>query len=131
MASPAVRVTGGRQLRAALRGAGVKVTQLSAANRKVSRIVAAESKNLAPRKTGRLRGSIRAGATSTRAVVRVGSDSGVPYAGPIHWGWPKRNIKPTKFVTWATARTRSRWLDVYDQELQRLAGIIERSTGVK
>ena len=46
---------------------------------------------------GRLARSIRASATTHTAVVRAGG-AGVPYAPPIHWGWPKHNIKPNPFL---------------------------------
>lgn len=48
------------------------------------------------RAPGRLARSVRAGATATSAFVRVGS-AGVPYAGPIVFGWAAHNIEGTEF----------------------------------
>lgn len=44
-----------------------------------------------PRKTspGALKGTLRSGASSRAGVVRIGKKL-VPYAGPIHYGWPSR-----------------------------------------
>lgn len=52
-----------------------------------------------PRRTGRLAASIRAGTSGNRAVIR----SPLPYANPIHWGWPKRGIAPQPFLPRAAA----------------------------
>jgi hypothetical protein len=45
----------------------------------------------------------------------------VPYAGPIHWGWPSRGIAAQPFVSDAAVRTETVWLPIYAAELQRLA----------
>ena len=47
--------------------------------------------------TGRLARSIRAGATAHTGYVRAGG-AAVPYAPPIHWGWPAHNISPNPFL---------------------------------
>jgi hypothetical protein len=41
---------------------------------------------------GKLRGNVRAGATQRSGYIAVGS-AGVPYAGPIMFGWKARNIE--------------------------------------
>jgi hypothetical protein len=69
--------------------------------------------NLAPHRSGRLVGNIRAGATQKAAFVRAGG-ARVPYAGPVHWGWPKRNITANPFMTKAAQQTEPRWLAVYE-----------------
>ncbi len=72
--------------------AAIKAVNLAAAKR-----VASLAEQKAPRVSGKLAGNIRAGATKFAASVRVGGAS-VPYAAPIHWGWPSRNIAPKKFL---------------------------------
>jgi len=52
-----------------------------------------------PTLSGRLAASMRAGRGKTKAVVRAGYASRVPYAGVIHYGWPARNIGPHPFLT--------------------------------
>lgn len=38
----------------------------------------------------------------------------VPYAGPINYGWPARNIRPRTFVNDAVASTESQWAKEYE-----------------
>lgn len=52
---------------------------------------------LTPRASGALRASIRGNRAKNKAVVRIGK-ARVPYAGPINYGWPKRNIRPANFT---------------------------------
>ena len=55
-------------------------------------------KGLRPGDTpGRLRKSITVRVSLTKASMNIGNKR-VVYAGPVHWGWPKRNIKPNPFV---------------------------------
>ena len=53
-------------------------------------IVARRALVIVPRgRTGKLHGSIRTSSTTRSGSVKAGSRS-VPYAGPIHFGWPNR-----------------------------------------
>ena len=47
-------------------------------------------------RTGRLAGSVRAGATQKAGVIRAGSKA-VRYAGVVNYGWPARGIRPRLF----------------------------------
>lgn len=69
---------------------------LRAANRRAAAIVkdAADP----PRRTGRLARSVGVVAGLKDAVVKAGSASVVPYAGPVHYGWPARHIKANPFI---------------------------------
>lgn len=49
---------------------------------------------IAPRRSGRLAGSIRGYGTKDEAVVQATA----PYAGVINYGWPARNIKAAEFM---------------------------------
>lgn len=69
-----------------------------------------------PSRSGRLKGSLRAGRGKTKAVVRAGG-ARVPYAGVIHYGWPARNIKPNPFLTRALDSKRSTALQQLDRGL--------------
>lgn len=76
-------------------------------------IIADEARELAPRRTGKLAGSIRTvGGTTKTGRVFAGSAS-VPYAGPIHWGWPRRNIDPQPFISEAVANTLPQVRDIF------------------
>lgn len=105
--------------------AGVDLTELKATNAKVAGIVATRGRGEAPiGPTGRLAGSVRPGATKTMAVVRAGY-ARVPYAGPIHWGWPKRNIEAQPFLSEAATGTEGTWSDVYMTFMDRVINQIE------
>jgi hypothetical protein len=114
-----VKLEGGRQLRRRLRAIADGANDLKDANAQVAALVAAEAARAAPRRTGRLAGTLRGNRAASRAIVSAGRAS-VPYAGPIHWGWPARRITANPFV-WDTAqRTQSTWLPIYSTALQRL-----------
>src|SRR5690606_19193897 len=76
------------------------VSDLSGSLREGALVVAKAARP--PVLTGRLFMSIRPTATKTTGVVRAGG-ARVPYAGPIHWGWRRRNISPQPFLVTALA----------------------------
>lgn len=65
---------------------------LREANKKVGAVVADEAARLVPRRSGRLARSIEAVASEKFPIVRAGTKGSVPYAGPIHFGWPTRGL---------------------------------------
>ena len=89
----------------------MKSTHLQAAE-----IVVGASKRFVPIKTGALAQSIRASAVMTGGRVRVGSAS-VPYAGPIHFGWPARRIKPQPFIYDALDTRRGEVSRLYEKRI--------------
>lgn len=107
-------------------------TELRGAHQAVSEIVARQAKFEVPVRSGRLRASIRAGATTTRGQVKAGG-YGVRYAGPIHFGWSSRPnsargwrggpIDPQPFIYEAADR---RIRDVLDEYERQLGAIIRR-----
>jgi hypothetical protein len=120
-------VKGVKQLAKDLRDFEGGVAELKDANQKVGKIVVAEAQRRAPRVSGRLARSTKA----TRAPHRVkitGGGARVPYAGPIHWGWPARNIRSQPFVTDAAYETQPEWLDEYRAEIARLADKVKGGT---
>ncbi|MGQ4553263.1 hypothetical protein ACUIAJ_03910 [Dermabacteraceae bacterium CCM 9519] len=66
---------------------------------------------------GRLKRTLRTGATKRTGVIRAGR-AAVPYAMPIHWGWHRRKIRPTFFLTEAAKDTETRWVALYDKALE-------------
>lgn len=88
-------------------------------NKAVAKIAAVRGRADAPRRTGRLAASVRPGATRIAAIERAGNTS-VPYAGPIHWGWPKRHIKPNPFMSRAAHETQPEWIDIYFAKLNEM-----------
>jgi len=96
-----------------LNRASVDLSDLKDANRAAGETVASEASTRAPRgKTGKLAASVRAARQVRRARVMVGG-ARVPYAGPIHWGWPSRNITAQPFAAIAAQATEPRWAEQY------------------
>lgn len=60
-------------------------------------IVVDEAKRLVPVRSGRLGKTIRAHKVVSGAKVSAGRTT-VPYAGAIHFGWARRNIRPNPFL---------------------------------
>lgn len=72
-------------------------TEMKETHKQAAEVVVMGAKRLVPYRTGALAASIRALATQSSGRVRAGSAS-VPYAGPIHFGWPARGITPNPFI---------------------------------
>ena len=111
---PMVEVEGARQLRKTLRAAGDDLEDLKAANQQAASIAATAAKAGAPRVSGTLAGDIRASGTKTAGIVRAGRKK-IPYAGPIHWGWPARGIEAQPYMTEGAQRTESIWVPLYQE----------------
>lgn len=88
-------------------------------NKTIADAVAGDAKSYVPFLTGTLSGTIRAAATKTSARVKAGYKS-VPYAGPIHFGWPARFIKPQPFFYDAIDKRRGEIQERYDDLVKRL-----------
>ena len=120
-----VKVAGARQLRRELKKAGGDLSQLREANRQAARSILPIAAGLAPVTTGRLKASLRVAATNRAGMVRAGRKA-VPYAGPIHWGWPLRGIRPNPFMTQAATNNEHIWMDAYmdavDKALKDIKG---------
>jgi len=92
-----VEVEGARELRRAMRRMEADMGDLTDVNRAAAAIVSEAAGDLVPVLTGALHDSIRTTAARTRSAVVAGRGS-VPYAGPIHFGWPARGIEPQPFL---------------------------------
>lgn len=127
------RVTGGQG--AKIQIAGLKETQkalrdmgddlrdeMKSTHKAAAEVIVEGSKRYVPVRSGQLAASIRAIATRTSGKVRAGS-AAVPYAGPIHFGWPARRIKPQPFIYDAMDVRRQ---EVYDIYAKRIYGLIDK-----
>lgn len=128
MAGPSLQVDGARKLRATLKQAGIDVQDLKDAHRAVADLVDREAEPHAPRRSGRLVRTERAAGTQSAAIVRVGRAS-VPYAGPIHWGWPARHIKPNPWIADAAERSETTWTGTYLHAIETIVNSIEGIPG--
>lgn len=126
MAAPVgVQVTGAKEFRAALKRMNGDLRDMQRTNKAATQPVAETARDLVPRITGTLQGTIRATATQTKGMVLAGSRA-VPYAGPIHFGWPRRNISPQPFIYDAADKRRDDVVAIYNgrvEELVRRVGI--------
>jgi hypothetical protein len=84
-------------------------------------MVAAVARGLAPRVSGNLAASI--GMVAVDGGIAV--DASAPYAGPIHWGWPARNIKAQPFLSDAATQTESQWVELYEAEVDKALDRVE------
>lgn len=120
-----VEVDGLRALRARLRRMGDDLADLKAANAAAAGLVAAAAAARAPRRSGRLAGSLRGNRALGRATISAGG-ARLPYAGPIHYGWPAHGIAAQPFISDAATATESQWLPLYaaavDQAVDKVAG---------
>jgi hypothetical protein len=89
-------------------------------NKAIAAQVASDARGYVPIRSGDLSATIRDAATKTSAKVRVGYKASVQYAGPIHFGWPARRIKPQPFVYEAIDRRRGEIKDRYEKLVKNL-----------
>ena len=118
------KVEGLKNLRRSIRQAGGDTKDLRAANLAAAKTLVPIAAALAPKRTGKLSASIRAGATQKAGMVRAGRKT-LPYAGVIHWGWIDRDIEPNPWIATAAAANEELWLKVYEQHIDRILGKIE------
>lgn len=116
-AGGSIQIEGLATLVRTLNRAGEDISDLKDANASAAAMVAAEAESRAPRVSGRLAGSIKGSRKARGATIQAGR-SKVPYAAPIHWGWPARNIAPQPFLTDAAAATEPRWVAAYLRDLE-------------
>lgn len=128
-----IRVHGIRQLRrASRRVAGVSLAkEVRAANLEGARIVEAEARPNVTQVTGNLRRTLGSGATQRAGYVQMGN-ADIVYAGPYHFGWPARNIRPQPVLYEALDRRAeeimSRYLAAVDRALDALDNPSARDT---
>lgn len=129
MAKPAITVDA-RDLRRTIKRIESKELDdaLKAANKGAATVIADESEKHVPVTSGALKGSIRATGAKSVGSVKVGSKARVPYAGPIHYGWPARNIEPQEFVTEAIQQKLGDARDVYDELIAVVMAALESRT---
>ena len=122
--APVVEVRGAKELRKTLKAAGDNLADLKDVNQAVGNMVATTARGLAPHRSGALAGSIRAARAVGAVTIRAGSGS-IPYAGPIHWGWPARNIAAHPFLSDAATSTEAAWTQLYMDELDKIIDRVE------
>jgi len=93
----AVHVEGLNDTVRAMERAGVEVDELKDTMGTIAAEAANVMQGFIPKRSGTLAASARGNRAKGRAIVTVGS-ARIPYAKPIQWGYPKRHIKPARYV---------------------------------
>lgn len=114
-----IQLKGVRQLSRQLKKAGADLDDLKEENKKAADIVKDEATPHAPVRSGRLKKTLRSSGTRQYGVVRLGTKA-VPYAGPIHFGWPKRNITAQPFVSQAAKDAEAEWAQIYQNAVDKI-----------
>ncbi|WP_172385211.1 HK97-gp10 family putative phage morphogenesis protein [Streptomyces sp. MNP-20] len=125
-----VQVEGLNQLKRTLRQ--LKDKDLSKAvrqaNKDAAEVVRPDAQRGVPQRTrtpkdnkkyrpGKLARSVKVVASANSAAIKAGTASRAPYAGAIHFGYPKRGIKPNRFLYRAMARNSAEVSQTYEREI--------------
>lgn len=122
MVKASIEIDGAKELRRQMKRAGredLKIA-LRTAHRNIAKDIAGDAARRAPHKSGKLANSIRGLGTYTNARI-AGGTARVPYAGPIHWGWPARNIAPNTFVSDAVADRMDEARAFYEDAIEHIS----------
>lgn len=103
----------------ALEQMGTEVTDLKDSMGRIATAVQPDYERFTPRRTGKLIANYRTGRAKGKAILYVGS-ARVPYAGPINFGWPARNIQPTNYVSRGDTVAAPKAIRLLEQELAHL-----------
>lgn len=114
-----IEVDGARELRRALRQVEDGVSDLKTVHASTARIVEQRAEQLTPVRSGLLRSTVRSTGQASGGVIRAGY-ARVPYAGPIHFGWRARNIRPQPFLYDALDERRTQVFDAYRKQVDAL-----------
>lgn len=114
-----VRIEGLAQAVRALESMGAEVEDLKDALGAIADEGAARAARHAPMRSGRLAQSVRGNRAKGKAVVRAGRSS-TPYAGPINYGWPARNIAASGFMQKADEEMKPRSLMLLETNINAL-----------
>ena len=119
-----VKVEGAARLRRTMRRAGADLEDLKAVNAAVAALVAGRAATRAPVRSGALAASVRGNRAAATASVRAGR-AAVPYAGPIHWGWPLRGIAADPFIAATAQDTEPVWVAMYRDGVEQAIAKVE------
>lgn len=123
-----IQVTGLKELTREIRKAGDKtlLEDLKDANRQSAKLVESAARPRVPVRSGKLVASLRSSGTLRAGVIRLGK-ANVPYAGPIHFGWPAHGIHPQPFLYEALESKAHEVEALYKDRIERLAERLNNS----
>lgn len=113
------QVTGLAEWRRTLRTTEGALGDWKDVNSRVAKFGAGVVARAAPVRTGALAASVKGTTTRYAAVITAGSRQ-VPYAAPIHWGWPRRHIAANPFVTVTIGRYAGTIREMYQRRVDQV-----------
>lgn len=124
-----IQVKGVKELIRDLKRAGDEEAkeELKAAHKEGADAVASTARGIAPKVSGTLAGNIRASSTLRSGRVAVGKKK-IPYAGPVHFGWKRRNIRPNPFLYEALDGRRHEVLKTFEEAVVNIAESVKGKT---
>lgn len=115
-----IEVEGLRQVQKALRDLSKESRDdMKETHRQAGQIIVDAATPLVPLATGALLASIKSAPIQRQGRVRLGS-AAIPYAGPIHFGWPARNISPNPFIYEVLDGRRAEVSRLYEQRIDEI-----------
>jgi hypothetical protein len=109
-----IEVKGEDNLAFTLRRFAAGLDDMAKTHRDAADLALKAARSRAPVKTGQLRASGMAGSGAGYGDILFTA----PYAAPIHWGWPARNIAPSLFAVRGVEESQEAWLGVYADGIQ-------------
>lgn len=103
----------------ALRNAGDDMGDLKEANGELASTISSKASALAPRRTGALASTIRGNRAAKKVQIKAGN-AAVPYAGPIEYGWQRRNIRPRAYLRTAAFKDRDYIKQTYENNIRKV-----------
>ena len=122
-----VQVRGAKELRAAMKAANADLKDWTAVHKRAAGPVRDTARDIVPVLSSALRDTIAIRATRTSARVIAGSGV-VPYAGPIHFGWPAHNIRSQPFLYDAADVSEDDVVNIYNEGVEGIVRMIDRMT---
>jgi HK97 gp10 family phage protein len=119
-----VQVKGDDVLARTLRSAGRDLQDWAQVNASAAARVAQDAQGRAPRRTGRLAGSIRPSSDKTSGTIVAGG-GGIAYAKVIEYGSQARNIRAQPYLRPAFQELRDALIGMYDQHMKSAIGHVK------
>lgn len=118
---PAVKVDGDEVLAATLRSAGRGLSDWAQVNAAAAARIAQDAARRAPKRTGRLAGSIAAQSDKTGAIVTAS----VVYAKVQEYGWAQRNIAAQPYLRPSLGDNRDEVLAMYSDRMKTVVSQVK------
>lgn len=106
-----VEVKGAARLAATMAQAARELGNVSEPSARAGSVLLSRARGMAPRRSGRLSGSL----TATPGRNGFDVSSGLVYGPPIHWGWAGHGIAANPFLVRAVTTGEKQIVDVFAQ----------------